>query len=182
MGVRKKKHALFRKQIISLNIRVIATAVLLVLSVPLTALAEEGSHAAGIQAEGDIHLSAGLRDLLGQEMQAIESGMQDLVPAIAAGEWEDVASIGRKISDSFIMKQKLTAAQKEELHRTLPQLFIEMDQEFHASAGMLAHAAGMRNSDVVNFYFFKLNNACVACHAKFAKERFPGLVGNLTTE
>ena len=127
-------------------------------------------------AENEIHLSADLHQLLSQEMVAIENGMQDLVPLIAAGEWGQVASIAQKISDSFIMKQKLTAAQKEELHQVLPQQFVEMDQDFHASAGMLAHAAGMKNADVVGFYFFKLNTACVACHTKYAGERFPGLV------
>lgn len=126
-------------------------------------------------ANNEIHLSADLHHLLNREMAAIENGMQELVPLIAAGEWAQVASIARKISDSFIMKQKLTAAQKEELHRVLPRQFVEMDQDFHASAGMLAHAAGMKNSDVVNFYFYKLNTACVSCHTKYASQRFPGL-------
>ena len=102
--------------------------------------------------------------------------MKNLVPAISSGEWEKVASIAQNISNSFIMKQKLTTAQKDELHRVLPSQFIEMDQDFHNSAGMLAHAAGMKNADVVNFYFFKLNSACVACHSKYATQRFPGLV------
>jgi len=74
------------------------------------------------------------------------------------------------------MRQKLTKVQKDELHRVLPKQFIEMDQDFHNSAGMLAYAAEMKNADVVNFYFFKLNNACITCHAKYATERFPGLV------
>ena len=144
--------------------RVTIIVVSMLLFFPLTTLA------------GDkILLSADLRNLLGEEMVAIENGMKNLVPAIASGEWEQVASIAQSISNSFIMKQKLTTAQKDELHRVLPGQFIEMDQEFHKSAGMLAHAAGMKNADVVNFYFFKLNSACVACHTKYATERFPGL-------
>jgi hypothetical protein len=39
---------------------------------------------------------------------------------------------------------------------------------------MLAHAARMKNADVVNFYFYKLVDGCVTCHAKFATSRFPG--------
>jgi len=151
------------------------------LFLPQVILAEDEHHAAGSQGPVDnqgteIHLSAGLHQLLNEEMAAIESGMQALIPNISSGEWETVASIAQNISDSFIMKQKLTVAQKEELHQALPPLFIEMDQDFHASAAMLAHAAGMKNADVVNFYFFKLTNACVACHTKFAAQRFPGLV------
>ena len=137
--------------------------------------ASDANHSAGNQADDKIHLSADLRDLLGQEMVAIERGMKDLFPAISAGEWGDVNSIALKISDSFIMKQKLTGDQKQELHRALPHQFIEMDRDFHNSAAMLAHAAEMKNADVVNFYFFKLNTACVACHTKYAGERFPGL-------
>ena len=130
----------------------------------------------------ELHLSASLHQLLNAEMAAIEKGMQDLVPAISSGQWDTVAVIAQNISDSFIMKQELTVAQKEELHRTLPPLFIEMDQDFHASAAMLAHAAGMRNSDVVNFYFFKLTSACVACHRRYAAQRFPGLVKGVREE
>ena len=40
---------------------------------------------------------------------------------------------------------------------------------------MLAHAAEVKNADVVNFYFCTVDDAGVACHAKFASERFPGL-------
>ncbi|ORJ61619.1 hypothetical protein [Geothermobacter hydrogeniphilus] len=122
-----------------------------------------------------VPLSPELRTLLNQEMGLIQQGVMELVPAIAAGDWDKVADIGQKIKASFILKQKLTAAQKEELHRVLPQQFIEMDMDFHTSAGMLAHAAEMKNADVVNFYLYKMTTACVACHGKFATERFPGL-------
>jgi hypothetical protein len=128
------------------------------------------------QTSQGIQLSPGLLALLNQEMGLIQQGIMDMVPAIAAGEWEKVSSLGQKIKESFILKQKLTDAQKEELHRVLPQQFIEMDMDFHKSAGMLAHAAEMKNADVVNFYFYKMNAACVSCHSKYAAERFPGLV------
>lgn len=160
----------------SASYRVTRIVVSMLLFFPLASLAEDEKHAAEGHADNKIHLSAGLQSLLGEEMVAIENGMKSLVPAIASGEWEKVASIAQNISNSFIMKQKLTTAQKDELHRALPSQFIEMDQDFHNSAGMLAHAAGMKNADVVNFYFFKLNSACVACHSKYATQRFPGLV------
>ena len=70
-------------------------------------------------------------------------------------KWVEVSPLGQKIKESFILKQKPTAAQKEELHRVLPQQFIEMDMDFHKSAGMLAHAAEIKNADVVHFYFYK---------------------------
>ncbi len=125
----------------------------------------------------EIRLSPELGQLLAREMIAIQSGMQALVPAIAAGEWGEVAEIGQRIHDSYILKQELSEAQSEELHHALPQAFKELDHSFHHSAGMLAHAAENKNADVVNFYFFKLNQGCVACHAKYATRRFPGLAG-----
>jgi len=42
-----------------------------------------------LQLDVDIHL------LLTQEMQAIQQGMMSLVPAIASGDWNKVAQIGR---------------------------------------------------------------------------------------
>lgn len=152
---------------------VMLTAILLTIA-PLV-LATEESHHERSNLEQAVHLSPDLKKLLNQEMAAIQKGMMELVPAIAAGNWEGIETIGKNIKASFIMKQKLTKAQKEELHRILPPNFIEMDQSFHKSAGMLAHAAEQKNADVVNFYFFKLNEACVACHSKFATDRFPEL-------
>ena len=135
----------------------------------------ESAHHMESQTSQGVKLSPSLLTLLNQEMKLIQQGIMDLVPAIAAGEWDKASALGEKIKKSFILKQKLTDAQKEELHRVLPQPFIEMDMDFHKSAGMLAHAAEMRNADVVNFYLYKLNAACVSCHGKFAAERFPGL-------
>ena len=127
------------------------------------------------QSSQGIQLSPDLLALLNQEMGLIQKGMIDMLPAIASGEWDKISTIGLKIKESFILKQKLTEAQKEELHRVLPQQFIEMDRYFHKSSGMLAHAAEMKNADVVNFYFYKMHTACVSCHGKYAAERFPGL-------
>ena len=122
-------------------------------------------------------LSTPVMDLLRQEMNAIQQGMQRLIPAIASGNWQEVADIGEHIQHSYIMQQQLTDAQREELHQKLPPGFLELDQSFHHSAGMLAHAAQQQNLEVVNFYFYKLTDACVACHRRFAGNRFPGLAG-----
>ena len=132
--------------------------------------AEPSVHVTHIQLDDAIH------QLLRQEMQAIQTGMMSLVPAIASGDWEKVAEIGKNIEGSYLLKQKLTTEQRHALHKSLPAEFIKRDQAFHQSAGMLAHAAEMGNSDVVNFYFYKLNTACVECHTEFATERFPMLV------
>jgi len=126
-------------------------------------------HAQTVKLDKEIH------QLLLQEMQAIEKGMTGLIPAVARGEWDKVAGIGKNIQQSYLLKQKLTVEQRHSLHKSLPKRFIQLDQAFHESAGMLAHAAEMRKPDIVNFYVYKLSNACVECHSEFATERFPSL-------
>jgi len=64
------------------------------------------------------------------------------------------------------------------LNQVLPQQSVAMDMDFHKSAGMLAHAVEMKNADGVNFYFYKMNTACVSCHAKNAADRFTRLTND----
>jgi len=123
----------------------------------------------------ELHLSHDLKEVLNQEMNAIQKGMMAIIPAIAAGNWQSIAQLAQKIKDSFILKQKLTEDQMKELHHSLPTEFIAMDQSFHATAGKLAHAAHQGDEELVNFYFYKLHSQCMNCHAKYASERFSNL-------
>lgn len=122
---------------------------------------------------GVTSLSAELRSLLAKEMQAIEKGMQAMIPAYASGNWHEIAQIAGQIENSFILKQQLTQHQRHELHEKLPAAFIKQDQQFHYLAGMLAHAAKMEKQELVGFYFSELNNSCVSCHSQFASHKFP---------
>ncbi len=122
-----------------------------------------------------VHLSHDLKVILNQEMNEIEQGMMKIIPAISAGNWENITKIAKKIKNSFILKQKLTEKQIEELHHSLPAEFIEMDHSFHSTAGRLAHAALEHDGELVNFYFYKLHSQCLNCHSKYASERFPKL-------
>ena len=54
-----------------------------------------------------------------------------------------------------------------------PAEFVEMDRDFHSSAGKLAHAAHKQDGELVSFYFYKLHSQCMTCHSKYAAERFP---------
>lgn len=122
-----------------------------------------------------IALSKEVKGLLSEEMNAIQQGMMDLVPAIAAGEWDRIIGIARKIEGSYILKQKLTKPQIDELHHALPQGFRELDHRFHKTAGMLAHVAEVRDAELVSFYFYRMNEACTQCHSRYVADRFPGL-------
>lgn len=123
-----------------------------------------------------LNIPADIKPLLTKEMLAVEKGMQELLSSIARGDWEKTAAIGKQIQASYIMKQSLTAEQMQQLHHSFPEEFIRLDRAFHGYAGMLAHAAKAKNKDIINFYFYKMNESCNQCHSRYAKERFPAFV------
>ncbi len=118
-------------------------------------------------------LSPQLRSLLSKEMLALQTGMQAIIPAYIAGDLGEVALIAKKIKNSFILKQHITAVQKKELGEKLPKSFLKMDKQFHKYAGMLEHVAEEKHTELVGFYFAKLSEACVACHSEYATHKFP---------
>lgn len=106
-------------------------------------------------------------------MLALQDGMKAIIPAYISADWQEIATIAMQMKNSYIMKQKLTEEQRHELHSKLSPRFIEQDQEFHYLAGMLAHAAEKKKPELIGFYFSKLGESCVGCHARFATHKFP---------
>lgn len=135
---------------------------------------EASYHQDHVTAKESLALPKDISLLLTLEMQAINQGMMKLVPAIASADWQEIAEIGRQIKNSYIMHNRLTKQQRETLHHVLPKEFQTLDHEFHQMAGMLEHTAKMQKPELVNFYFYKLNEACGQCHSRYASEKFPG--------
>jgi hypothetical protein len=127
------------------------------------------------QSYGVEALSHELRDLLSQEMRALEGGMMSIIPAYISGNWDEIATIAGKIQNSYILKQELTEDQIKELKSVLPSEFIAKDQSFHYLAGMLEHAAKNKKPELINFYFAEMSESCVSCHTAFATHKFPAL-------
>jgi hypothetical protein len=117
-------------------------------------------------------LSPDVRSLLQKEMVALDSAMKELISANAAGDYEKISIIAKKMKEGFILKQNLTKHQQHELHTLLPGDFIKQDQQFHYFAGMLEHAANKHKSELVVFYYSKMFEACSSCHNSYAKHRF----------
>ena len=65
-----------------------------------------------------------------------------------------------------MLAQKLTDGQREELEQLLPAAFVERDGEFRELAAGLADAAREHRAPLVPFYFYKLTESCVGCHAR----------------
>lgn len=129
-----------------------------------------------------IELSPDLLELLRAEMREISSGVQTITVSLAMADWDAIERTGSKIRDSYIMKQKLTAGQKHELHHSLPDAFKHLDAQFHARAGKLAAAAVTQDYELVSFHFSRLIESCASCHVKFASNRFPGFAAPAATD
>ncbi|MFW5443558.1 MAG: hypothetical protein ACKE51_04525 [Methylococcaceae bacterium] len=144
---------------------------LLILFISACSIAEEKKM---LSQQQTLNIPDDIKPLLSKEMFAIEKAMKVLVSTIATADWDKTAEIAKQIQASYIMKQSLTAKQMQQLHHSLPKQFITLDHSFHQYAGMLAHAAEVKNQDVVNFYFYKMNDSCVQCHSRFAQNKFSG--------
>jgi len=124
---------------------------------------------------GVVDLSPELRNLLSQEMLQLQKGMTEIFPLYISGRWAEIGPIASKMEGSYVLKQSLSEEQMHELHSKLPDGFIELDQQFHYSSGMLEHAAKMEKAELVGFYFSKMSEICVSCHTQYATHKFPAL-------
>lgn len=159
-------------RVLTCSLLLAATAATAQLDDHATAPAPGGT---AVATKGVAALSPELRTLFKAEMAGLQGAMLELVPAVVSGDWEGIARVSVKIRDGFVLAQQLTAEQREELHRALPEGFLERDAEFHATAEALEHAAHRKQAELVPFYLYKLTEGCVGCHSRYARERFPAL-------
>lgn len=157
--------------------KIIFRIVLIAMLLPALSYGEEKHHHDGFETVVGVEaLSQELRNLLSQEMRAIQNGMVSIIPAYSSGNWGEIAITAGKIERSYILKQSLTGSQIKELHSLLPPAFIEKDQRFHYLAGMLEYVAKEKKSELINFYFSEMIESCVGCHSIFATKKFPALL------
>ncbi len=152
---------------------VIITAVLIIMGITCLTFSHQ---VYGDQANNDsdrIQLSKKQRRMLSAEMNAVQKGMTVLSIAIPAGRWNEIAEIAGKMNEGYIMK-KLSSAEVEEFNLVLPEGYKEINLEYHEMADNIMKAAKSRRGEQVNFFFYRLNESCMQCHAKYAKKRFPG--------
>ena len=114
------------------------------------------------------------RSALIKEMNSINQNYQSLVSNLAQGEWGKVVENSHNIHSAFILKQELSEEDMADLHRILPERFIEMDSKFHDHALKLAMAAKSKDGELASMYLGKMMEGCVSCHQVYAKDRFEG--------
>ncbi|MBK0328838.1 cytochrome c [Rhodobacteraceae bacterium F11138] len=120
-------------------------------------------------------LTPKLRDLLRQEMLSIEQASKDILSALIAGDDAHVAGLAQQIHDSFILQQSMTPEDKQDLMAAVPKEFVEQDQAFHELSADLAQAGRDGDRDAQHAEFGRMIEACTACHASYATDRFPML-------
>jgi len=123
----------------------------------------------------ELSLSPDVLNLLRAEMRDIGGGVQGMALSIATGDWASIQKTAARIQGSYIMQQKLTPAQAQELKTALPARFKRLDAEFHQRAGKLAAAAAEHDLERVTFQYSRMLETCASCHSEFARSRFPGL-------
>ena len=121
-------------------------------------------------------LTPKLKALLVKEMQSVLQASQDIFAAMVQGKHDIIANKAQGIHDSFILKQSLTPQDVKDLHRAVPDGFVQTDQEFHRTASRLAQAAKAKDSAREQYYFNKMLTGCLTCHTRYAADRFPYLV------
>lgn len=119
-------------------------------------------------------LTPKLQELLRKEMLSINDASQDILAALVAGDDARVAELAQQIHDSFILRQSMTEQDKADLKAAVPEGFIRMDRRFHEISAELARAARAADRSRQHEQFSRMIEACSACHAKYATDRFPG--------
>ena len=146
---------------------VLATALVVVSMAPVTA--QEAPEPVGPK------LPPKVRGLLLQEMNAVLGATHEILDALVRGQDAVVAEKAQAIHDSFILKQEMTAADRQALKQAAPKAFVERDRAFHGLTGRLAEAARQGDAARQRALFADMVDACAACHARYATNRFPDL-------
>lgn len=128
-----------------------------------------------------LNVSPDLLQLFQAEMRELLLGTQHIAGALPIANWDGIADSALAMRNSYVLEQKLTPAQRHDLEQ-LPEQFKAFDQAFHLRAEKLAHAAKAKDAEAVSFHFSRLLDTCVACHATYAKMKFPNFRSEGGTE
>lgn len=118
-------------------------------------------------------LTPKLQDLLRKEMLSVNEASQEILAAMVMGDDKRVAILAQQIHDSFILRQSMTPEDKADLMAAVPEDFVKMDRGFHEISAELAQAARAKDRPLQQERFGRMIDACVACHLKYATDRFP---------
>lgn len=113
--------------------------------------------------------------LLRDEMQSIQTAMGRIHTAMVMGHHDAVAEDAQGIHNSFILRQSLTEQDRQDLMAAVPDAFVQLDRRFHVQAAALAKAGREHDSSAQLRAYNRMTEACLACHARYVSDRFPGV-------
>ncbi len=119
-------------------------------------------------------LTPKLQDMLQREMISVNEASQQMLTALISGDEQRVAELAQQIHDSFILEQEMTEQDRADLMAAVPDEFVQMDSAFHQSLADMAAAARAGDLPLQHERFGQMLEACTACHARYATDRFPG--------
>lgn len=120
-------------------------------------------------------LTEKLDSLLRQEMRSVQAAMGLIHSAIVMGQHADVAVQAQQVHDSFILKQSLTPADREDLMAAVPEEFVRLDKQFHQLAATLMKAGKEQSTAKEYRTFNQMTRSCIQCHQTYVSDRFPAL-------
>ena len=132
--------------------------------------------------DGVSSLSPELQQLFSKEMVQLKQGMQEIMVAYVAGQWDAIVPIAKKMENSYVLRQNLSQDQMHELHSKLPNTFLELDDKFHYYSGMLSHVSEMKKTELIGYYYAKMSETCVSCHSSYATHKFPSFKSKVDDE
>jgi len=118
-------------------------------------------------------LTPKLQNLLQKEMLSIHKASQEILTAMIEGDDARVAELAQQIHDSFILRKSMTPKDKADLVSAVLADFVKRDKEFHEISAELAKAARGKDRERQHKIFTRMIEACSACHARYATDRFP---------
>lgn len=134
--------------------------------------------ASGVEIKpGQVKLPDYLLVVLRTEMRQLEVAMGKLLSNLAQGNPE-AAEVAQNIHNSFILKQELSETDLKKLVSLLPEEFLKLDRGFHATAKKLVESVHQNEFNTAIQLYGEMAQTCVACHTRYASERFPAFANS----
>ena len=118
-----------------------------------------------------------LRGKLIGEMKMVVKRMGVLLRHLSTGDAQKAGTTAGTIRDTFILKKGLTQEERERFDSLIPKDFVKREQAFQGELEKLLADLETEDFSSAIQRFAAMGQACLACHATFATERFPGLAG-----
>ena len=150
----------YKQSSISINVIIIASMILFVLSCGMSGNAVSDEKDEEIVTVLEIESMSSFR----LDMKELEYYCDDLTAAIKKKKWEQIRKYAEKLGK--IKPVALTGVKEEEL----PKDFVKFDSEYNLGTAKLVEAAEAEEMDQLNIEYEKVKQACENCHKLYKED------------